>query len=664
MGDHDKNKKKKNGKSMPPLPINIGCLGIGGGIVLVGGALVTATLVVSAALAIKTRRQRRSSSDAINNTKKTVDAPNQLEDLMKSNESSQDFSLVMKEMQANKTNQILTPDETQNSGMDCDEKVDSGDGIFSVVGEDQESTLIYIDSVSETEQVDTGYEKVVLECGQQLVVATQTELGFPSSEEDSCSEISAITTARDGVGEEQKYPMFIDDSETDAAGIEKSLVSIEVVTLIKEYEVVQVEESMLYAKARDIASQGQLPIGDDVAEEIPIGHVVEDQQTIFMNEEVASVDRQFLEKKEKDGHDEMIPEKCDLIDETGYPKLIVNELVPREEAKIEVEDNLQVQFLEEKEIDGHDEIMVEDCEGDLSYKTGEIMRGEKQQMENNSKQVMGEEACVKPVNMEDVLGVAAALDAQEMQFPQTFSNGQHFSSTVDGTAVREGNTPRKLMNKEEKGKETAQEVEQMTTKDEFVHEQEKDREGELPHVQLIATAKVDVVREDNPPRQLMNTEDELVKKEGKSKEDGIPHVRSIEEAKDGEEDASEVSSDETGYSSMQEEVIPEAKISNHKTEENMTIVGEEQNDSDHNRIMKEGKSASNYRERFAKQAAAAASEPWNLKLWTWSLLASIWCICHCYSQLPFPEVSLVGSLLFIFILLGYRKHTKYLVKYE
>lgn len=483
MGDpptHDDNKKKKNknGKSMP-LAINIGagagCLGIGG-IVLLGGALVTATLV--SALAIKTRRQRRSSSDAINNTK-TVDEPNQLELMMKNNESSQDFSLDSssdwatggtKEMQ-DKPNQILTPDENQNSGVDRDEKVDSGDGIFSVVGEDQESTWIYVDPVSETEQVDNGYEKIALDCvcEQQLVVATQTELVFPSSEEDSCSEILDITAPRDDNGEEQKYPMLIDDSET-----EKSLVSIEAVTLIKEYEAVKVEESVL--------------IGDDVAEEIPTGDVVEDQETVFMNEKVA-----FLEKIEKDGHDEMIPKNCegDLIDETAYPDSIVNELVMREESKIEVEDNLQVQFLQEEK------------------------------------------------------------------------------------------------------------------------------------------------------------EEELVKK------DEIPHVRSIEEAKNSEEDASKVSSDGIGYSSMQEEVIPEAKISNHKTEENTTIVSEDQNDNDHNRIMKEGKSASK-----------AASEPWNLKLWTCSLLASIWCICHCYFELPFPEVSLVGSLLFIFMLLCYRKRTKYSVKYE
>lgn len=476
MGDpptHDDN-NKKNGKSMP-LAINIGagagagagCLGIGG-IVLLGGALVTATLV--SALAIKTRRQRRSSSDASNNTK-TVDEPNQLELMMKSKESSQDFPLDYssdgatggtKDIQA-KPNQISTPDENQNSGVDRDEKVDHGDGIFPVVGEDQESTWVYIDSVSETEQVDNGYEKIALDCEQQLVVATQTELGFPSSEEDSFSEILAITAPRDDDGEEQKYPMLIDDSET-----EKSLVSIEVVTLIKEYEAVEVEESVL--------------IGDDVAEEIPTGDVVEDQETVFLNEKAA-----FLEKKEKDGHDEMIPENCegDLIDETAYPDSIVNELVMREESKIEVEDNLQVQFLQEEK------------------------------------------------------------------------------------------------------------------------------------------------------------EEELVKK------DEIPHVRSIEEAKNSEEDASKVSSDGIGYSSMQEEVIPEAKISNHKTEENTTIVGEDQNDNDHNRIMKEGKSASK-----------AASEPWNLKLWTCSLLASIWCICHCYFELPFPEVSLVGSLLFIFMLLGYRKRTK------
>ena len=76
------NKKKKNSKSMP-LGINIGCnLGIGG-IVLLGGGLVTVALVSALA-----RRQHRSSSNVAINNK------NQLELMMKkSNELNQDFGL-------------------------------------------------------------------------------------------------------------------------------------------------------------------------------------------------------------------------------------------------------------------------------------------------------------------------------------------------------------------------------------------------------------------------------------------------------------------------------------------------------------------------------------------------------------------------------------------
>ncbi|KAJ9543185.1 hypothetical protein OSB04_022892 [Centaurea solstitialis] len=591
--ENNNNKEMKNSKS---IKLNIGGMGIGG-IVLLGGGLVAATLVST--LAIKRRRT---------SSKNTIDAPNQDFGVQNSRLCCSDEAtgMKLKEMQP-KPNRILTPDENQDSG------VDSGDD--GIVGEDQGSSLIYTDSVSE---VENGYEKkiIMLDCDQQLDVASQTESGFPS--------ITASSDIGGGGG---------GGGENDS---EKSLDSIEA---MEEYEAVEVEE-------------------------IPSGHVVEDEGTVFMNEEAAA-----LEKKEKDGHDEMIPENCegDLIDETGYPDSVVNEPEMMEEAKIEVEDSLQVQILkEEKEIDGHDEITVEGCEGDSSYKTGEIMKGEKQQTENNnSEQVKGEEeaikaACVETINMEEM---------QLNQVRETISNEEHPSFAVDGTTVTEG--------KEEKGKETAQEDEQEKDKegempqvqlieveveDEFVNEQESDKEGEMSRAQLIEVDDQPVVREDSPPRQLMTTEDELVEKEGKSNEDKIP----LEEAKNSDEDVSEVSPNEKGYSSMpmQEEVIPEAKISDHKTEENMTIVGENQNDNDQNRIMKQDKSASNYKERFAKQATMM-NQPWNLKLWTWSLLASIWCICHCYSELPFPELSLVGSLLFVFILFGYRKrNTKYSVKYE
>lgn len=533
--------------------------------------------------------------------------------------------------------------------------MDSGDSnediIFSVDGEPQENTLIYVDSVFKSREVDSSYEKVVLECDEQLVMEAQIE-------EDSCVE-------KDDGGEEQKELLRI-DNENDEQVDTKSLVSDEAVTSIEEYEAIEV------------------PLGDDVGKASEKEDV--DQEIVFVNGEAATevscVNQvnvednhqvQFLEKEnDTDGDYETIYENCgDLSDETGCADQTVHVMEEEpidaaHEHQTEVQNGPHVQHIE-----CQDETIMENYERDLS-------------MQCSSEQVMGEEvikaACVDLVDTEDILEVAdheVGLDAQDMQVnkgSETFVVScimDSLKKAAEDLATGKEDPPSQLVNTEEKGKETAQKIEEhVTIEDEVVSE------GEMPHVQLIEEAEADdqtVKIEDKPPRQSVNeeekedvtavqveaamiTEDELVKKEGISKKDDIPQVESTEKNVTVRSDGS---SDELKDSPM----TPEAKIGNHNSEENM-----EQNNSDQNGIIKEdksSKSALKFLIELAKgKKQALASELWNLKLMTWSLLVSIWCLCHWYSELPFPELSLVGSLLFVLILLGYTNRTRYLVKYE
>ncbi|KAI3526868.1 hypothetical protein L1887_06134 [Cichorium endivia] len=178
-----------------PVTINIGAgagsLGMGG-IVLFGGALVTAT-IVSAALAFRARQSSKKSRSASPETQ-TVDAPDQLEFAVKTNKyvslssknQSDEVITSMKQLQS-KSIEDLSREEKQS----CDEKVESADDIiFSVVGEDEER---YVDSVSK--------EKIVK--------------GFEEDSQKYCIETS---------------------QQTEADGTQKSTLSIEDVTRMEEYE--------------------------------------------------------------------------------------------------------------------------------------------------------------------------------------------------------------------------------------------------------------------------------------------------------------------------------------------------------------------------------------------------------------------------------------------
>ncbi|KAJ0734959.1 hypothetical protein HanPI659440_Chr11g0426341 [Helianthus annuus] len=458
-----KHDKKNNIKSFPAA-INVGSGGLGiVSVVLLGGALVTATIV--SAFAFRSRSQRRSSSDHTNKNisqsteTQSVGAPKKLELVMK---TDTDFSMSeevtsMKEIQT-ENSQSLTLDKKH------DEQVHSGDInediTDSVVAENQENTTVRVDSAFESEE--------------QVVMAVQIE-------KDSCLE-------RCDDGSEEKKHLMPTDNENDEHVDANSLVSDEGVVSIEEYEAVDV------------------PLKDIVAEASKNEDEIEDGE-----------DHQEVEDKL---HDEIIMENCegDLSDETGSADQIAHEVVTEEETidaarlvENEVQNCPQVQLL-----DGQDEVVFENCEGDLSNKKGPA----------DQKQVMADHE--------------VAPDAQEMQVNQNCETfvvacvmNRLKEAVDDQTAAKEDAPPSQLINKEEKGKETTQEVEEQVTID-----------GESANVEMI-------------------TEHELVKK------DEIPHVESVKEDEDSEEDVmvkAELSSG-VSSSSMQEEPTPEAKINNHKIEE-------------------------------------------------------------------------------------------------
>ncbi|XP_071742584.1 uncharacterized protein [Rutidosis leptorrhynchoides] len=558
---------KKNTKTIP-VALNIGAgagsFGISG-IVLLGGALVATTVV--SVLAFKRRKQHQSSSENI---------------------SPSDDVTSMKEMES-KTIQHLTKDEKHNSGSgkeEADSEDSNEDGIHSMVGEGQEDT-----------SVDDSYEKVVLECEEQVVMKVQIE-------EDSCLEID------DGC-EEQEYSMMIDD-EKDGSVDASLLVNDETISSIEEYQVIEA------------------PLRDNVAKE--------------------------SEKEEEEK-------------EEDYEKVFINEEAATEDGclnHVKVNDNSQEQFPEEeKEKNNHDETFLENYVGDLSDETGyaeQLVHVMEEEAIDTTRAKQTEIQNHSQMNTEDILEMADddefVLDAQEvlqvnkdcetLDVPCITDN---LNEAVDDQITRkEDDSLSQLNNTEKKGEDTAaHEVkEQVIIEDDML----------LPLAQPIEETEIDdqtVKIQDKPPTQLVNEEkedvtdvqveaemnteeDESVRKERISKEDEVPSVTLIDD--DVKVMSSNKSSDEL--------------------EDNFgRILGRVvRSTSYRNGIIKDDKGSKSP----SKKQVLLVSEPWNLKLMTWSLLVSIWCLCHWYSELPYPQLSLVGSLLFVLILLGcYRNRTTYLV---
>ncbi|XP_052620064.1 uncharacterized protein LOC111895012 isoform X1 [Lactuca sativa] len=235
MEDHPKDDNNKKNIKVMPLAISIGGGGAGrlgmGGILLFGGALVTAT-IASAALAFKIRRSSKKSRWPSPETQ-SVDAPDQVEFMVKTNKDlplgsqnqSSDGLTSMKEIMQTKTIPDSSPEEKQN----CEEKVavESGDGsIFSVVGEDEES---YANSVSELgfPIVDGGEEEQKKYCNQQTDaeeeeykaiegVGESVQVGALASDEESTAAMEA-----DGVKKEKEKDC--EDEMINVANVEGEL---------------------------------------------------------------------------------------------------------------------------------------------------------------------------------------------------------------------------------------------------------------------------------------------------------------------------------------------------------------------------------------------------------------------------------------------------------
>ncbi|KAK1426721.1 hypothetical protein QVD17_15400 [Tagetes erecta] len=611
-----KHDNKNNPTKTLPLAIKIGAgagkFGIIGGIVLFGGVLVTATIVST--LAFKTRSQRRSTPENMNKNMspapeiQSVDDPYKLEV-----ENLSDEVAIMKEIEV-EIIQSLALDESYNYEEARDSKEDMM--IVSVVDEDQENTWIHVDSAFEGEEFDNSCEKI---------------------EDDSCLEIN------DG-SEEQKHLMLVDDEHVDTISLVSEVSKNEdhqetellderaaamecgCVNQVKEIEMNGYDETGYVEKeatdaARLLETEEKEVIKTDCV------NLVNTEDVLRMTDHEVAPDAQ---KKHQVCETLVAASVTNRLKEAAHDqttaKLINAEEKHKETAQNakeqgSIEDNM---FNEDEKCDMDEmthEQLVAETKVDDETEHELVKKDEIQHIES----VTEDEDSEDDVTVKEVIKMADHEDALE-----THQLCETFVAVDDQTTAEENAPPSPLMSKEDKNNEIAQNLkEHASIGDEFLSEDANRNVDEMIHEKLIEAAKV----EDQ-------TEHESVKK------DEIQHIQSVKEDED---------------TCMPNEPTPEAKISNHKTDENMednenrTNLSKYQNDSDSNGIIKEDKD---------EKQAFAAGETWDFKMMVWSVLISVWCICHWYSDLPFPELSLVGSLLFILILLGYRNRATYLVKYE
>nr|GEX44703.1 pollen Ole e 1 allergen/extensin [Tanacetum cinerariifolium] len=665
------NKEKNNNRKTINIGAGAGSFAGVGGFVLFGGAIVTATLV-SAAFAFKNRRKKQSSSSSTKSP--TVDSPSDGEE-MKS-----------------KTIHDSSQDEKHDSGTDNDEKVETVNS-----NKDQDDPLNFVDSDLESEEADNSYEKIALDSERRVdgdekvdkeslvasdvVTSMASVTVLPAIRSDGVSSMketesktihdsspdekhnsgtdndekvetgdsnedkdSANANFVDSVPEskdvDKSYGYIVLDSEPkddgDAKEDTESLVSDKTAKSIAEYDTfkedqmaVEAEETMQYKKGRE-AAHDEVPLGNNVSEasneDTPNGHVDEDQETVLTNEEaeaahvnLVKVGQLLKDEKETDGHIEMVPE--DMED--------IMEIADHEVAAV-----------------------VHGTHEDEVIQTSVSNKSPTQSMNEETEQKVEAR-----VTKDDEL-----INNEEKDTEDEIRDLQ----VIDDLSVeRQDNTLARFIDEEETSQNSEQQV---TTEDELINKDEKHTEGEEQHVQVFDD--LPPKREHDTPSQLINKEEKvkepMVTKDSLVKEDDQTHVQSIKENEVAKDVTvrSQVTS-EGAEQSTQEERTQEEKTGNQnnedKTEENETILGKEQNDSSHNGIGKEdkdSKSASTHVLDLSKgKIQALASKRWNLKLQTWSALVSVWCLFHWYSELPFPEVSLLCSLMFILILLGYRNRT-------
>ncbi|XP_076907667.1 uncharacterized protein LOC143564201 [Bidens hawaiensis] len=182
----DDDNKKNNNKKTLPVAFNIGAGGLGiGGIVLVGGALITATIV--SALAFKNRRQsRRSSSDNMKKKKNrspSLDAPSS-DEVTNKTENIQSLTLDKKHEMDIKDQENTCLERDDGGGNENDEQVDanlsvSDEAVMSVEeyeaiedGEDHQETVFMEETsaavmedgcVNQVKVEDSLHDEIVLD---------------------------------------------------------------------------------------------------------------------------------------------------------------------------------------------------------------------------------------------------------------------------------------------------------------------------------------------------------------------------------------------------------------------------------------------------------------------------------------------------------------------
>lgn len=202
-------------------------------------------------------------------------------------------------------------------------------------------------------------------------------------------------------------------------------------------------------------------------------------------------------------------------------------------------------------------------------------------------------------------------------------------------------------------------------------------------------ASVDqVIIEDNLPIQLIEEATKFVEVVEKIQVEKTPQMElSDEEDDDGEdndedensEEKGEESAEGTGDSSMEsnsdaawpaesiQEVSPEfneMKTNNRTKEgEKPDLFSCKENDDDVNgsdhSIHEDDEKVEvtqRYVRELANQSKQRSIEPWKVKAWTWSMLATLWCLCHWYIGSPFVKVSLITVVISIAIFFGFPSH--------
>ncbi|XP_076899864.1 uncharacterized protein LOC143553847 isoform X2 [Bidens hawaiensis] len=427
------------------------------------------------------------------------------------------------------------------------------------------------------------------------------------------------------------------------------------------------------------------------------------QETVFMN--TAAVEDLNQVKVEDSIHDEIVLDNCegDLSDETGYADQIVHEVVTEEDEASrsinkEGEDEERVQKVEEQVIIEDEAVKVEETDNasrklvkkDETDEIPQVKYGKEEHDKEENVMVkveltsgdtsssMQEEASPESkitihTIEETTQGEVEMIIDHELVKKDEIPHVETVKKDEDGTVgvdLRSGVSSFSIQEEltqeakidNHKTEETIVQVKvEMITDHELVKKDEippiesvKEDEDSVEDVEVKAELESSVsssfMREELTPEAEISNKSEKINAQVKEemivdhelvKKDGTLYVEYVKENEDNEKDVT-VNADlgsGVSFSSALEEPTPEAKIGNHKIEENMkedhTILDKNHKDNHDHGVTKE---------------KAFANEPLNSKLMALFVLISVCC--------------LVASLLFILILLASRNRTTNLVKFS